>query len=78
MRAVLFFSFLAFCCIEKVNAQVDHEMWLSGGVKYALTKKLDLSGELNLRMEPVIVNTLFTEFTAKYQVTKYQFFTPIT
>ncbi len=71
MRVFFIISLLAFYSAEKANAQVDHEMWLSGGVKYSLTKKLDLSGELNLRMEPVILNTFFTEFTGKYEVTKW-------
>jgi hypothetical protein len=52
-------------------SQTDNELWLSGGAKYSLTKKLDLSGELNLRMEPFVLNTVFTEFSAKYQVTKW-------
>ncbi len=53
------------------RTQIDHELWLSGGAKYKMTKKLDLSAELNLRMEPVVLNTAFTEFTAKYQVKKW-------
>lgn len=52
-------------------AQTENELWLSGGAKYSFTKKLDFSGELNLRMEPVVLNTFFTEFSAKYQVTKW-------
>jgi hypothetical protein len=53
------------------NSQIDHELWFSGGAKYSVNKKLDLSGELNFRMEPVVLNTFFTEMTAKYKVTKW-------
>jgi hypothetical protein len=52
-------------------SQVDHEAWLSGGAKYSVNKKFDLSGELNLRMEPIVVNTFFTELTAKFEVKKW-------
>lgn len=64
--------FLAVFLISSYGkAQTDNELWLSPGVKYSLTKKLDLYGELNFRMEPVVLNTFFTEVSAKYQVTKW-------
>jgi len=65
-------SLLCLLCVAMSGiAQMDHEFWLSGGAKYRMTKKLDLSGEMNFRIEPVVLNTFFTEFTAKYQVTKW-------
>ena len=57
--------------LASVEAQTDSELWLSGGAKYSLTKKLDLYGELNFRMEPIVLNTFFTEMSAKYEVAKW-------
>lgn len=66
-QLLFFIFFVAFLG----QSQVDNELWLSGGAKYAYTKKLDLSAELNFRLEPVVLNTFFTEFTAKYEVAKW-------
>ncbi len=67
-----YFLFLVFAfCFTSAKSQTDTELWLSGGAKYSLTKKLDFYGELNLRMEPVVLNTFFTELTTKYEVTKW-------
>jgi hypothetical protein len=71
MKALFLILLLVFVSTQTFKAQVDHEAWLSGGAKYSVTKKLDVSGELNFRIEPVVLNTFFTEFTAKYSVTKW-------
>ncbi len=64
--------FACLCCFSFFGmSQVDHEAWFSGGAKYSVNKKIDLSGELNLRMEPIVVNTFFTELTAKGEVKKW-------
>ncbi|MFA7272329.1 MAG: DUF2490 domain-containing protein [Crocinitomicaceae bacterium] len=63
--------FLAFLISNGVFAQMDQQLWVTGGAKYAYTKKLDFAAHLNLRIEPIILNTFFTELTAKYEVTKW-------
>jgi len=63
--------FLNLTMVTSVFAQVDNALWVSGGVKYAYTKKLDFAAEINFRMEPVVLNTFFTEFTVKYEVEKW-------
>jgi|TARA_R110000737_G_scaffold127298_2_gene159892 hypothetical protein len=71
MRSKLLF--LSFFISLFAHTQVDNELWLSGGAKYAYTKKLDFYGELNFRLDPnpVILNSFFTEFSAKYEVAKW-------
>lgn len=71
MKKLILLSVLMLLTYQKAGAQVDHQLWLSGGAKYSYSKKLDLSGELNFRMEPVVLNSFFTEFSAKYQVAKW-------
>ena len=69
MKSILFI--LSLTIVSTVFAQVDNSLWLSGGVKYAYNKKLDFAGELNFRMEPVVLNTFFTELSVKYEVAKW-------
>jgi hypothetical protein len=65
---LLFFAFF----ITSISfGQVDRSLWLSGGAKYSYSKKLDFYGEMNFRMEPTVLNTLFTEFSVKYELTKW-------
>jgi hypothetical protein len=63
--------FLSFFISLLGFGQVDNSLWVSGGAKYAYSKKIDFSGELNFRMEPVVLNTFFTEFSVKYEVAKW-------
>jgi hypothetical protein len=66
-RVFILFLFISF----GGHAQVENELWLSGGVKYAYSKKLDFAGELNFRSEPVVLNTFFTELSIKYELAKW-------
>lgn len=71
MRSIVILLFASLALPQFTHAQRDTELWLSGGVKYSHTKKLDFAGEMNVRMQPDALNTFFSEFTAKYQVTKW-------
>lgn len=66
-KLLLFAFFISFLG----KTQVDNSLWLSGGAKYSYNKKLDLSGEMNFRLEPIVLNTFFTEFSVKYELAKW-------